>query len=793
MNKLLSLLGQRVVFFDGAMGTMLQQAGLGPGELPESWNRTHPDGVRQIHRSYLDAGCDILTTNTFGANSLKLRRCPYTVAELVTAGVTLAREAVGQAGHGFVALDMGPTGKRLQPLGELSFDDACDAYKEMVLAGAAAGADCVLVETMSDTLEMKAAVLAAKENCSLPVIATMAFDTRGRLLTGADIPAAVALLEGLGVDVLGLNCGFGPDQMLPLTEQLLACSSTPLLISPNAGLPVVVDGKTLYNVEPDAFSASMRQLVKLGVWMVGGCCGTTPAHIAAEVAACRDLTPLPLPDNRRTVVSSGSMAVVIGDDPVIIGERINPTGKSRFKQALREEDTDYIQEEGITQQENGAHILDVNVGLPEIDEVDMMEQAVSALQEVVRLPLQIDTTNPAAMERALRIYNGKAMINSVSGKQESMRTVFPLAKKYGGVIVALTIDEDGIPDTAEGRYAVAEKIVHTAEQQYGIGRENLVVDPLTMTISSGQEAAMVTLEALRLIKGRLGVRTVLGVSNVSFGLPKREIINSAFYLMALQSGLDAAILNPNSEAMMQSYRAYRALFARDNQCLDYIGVYGGQEALSVRGSKADMTLQEAVRRGLREESARQATEALKQTPPLTLINDELIPALDAVGKGFERGRIFLPQLLMSADAAKAAFSVVRDALRRSGDSQKKKGKIILATVRGDIHDIGKNIVKVLLENYSFDVIDLGKDVPPEQVVETALAQEVKLVGLSALMTTTVPAMEETIRLLRQQKPDCKVMVGGAVMTQEYADQIGADHYSKDAMGSVHYAEEVFGE
>ena len=791
MDKVRKLLGSRILFFDGGMGTLLQKAGLGQGELPESWNLTHQDVVTQIYRDYAAAGVNFITTNTFGANRLKLHGAPFKASELVEAGVSLARKAVDETGRDdlFVALDMGPTGKLLKPMGDLDFETAVSAYKEMVVSGVKAGADCCIIETMGDTSEIKAAVLAVKESCELPVFVTMVFDERGRLLTGADVQTAVAMLEGLGVDALGLNCGFGPEQMLPLVDQLEKCCSIPILVSPNAGLPVVVNGQTMYNVPPEDFARTMAEIVRKGAWMVGGCCGTTPEHIAAEVAACRDMKPLPLPDNRRTVVSSGSMAVVIGEDPVVIGERINPTGKKRFKQALREKDIEYILNEGIKQQDGGAHILDVNVGLPEIDETEMMRLTVSELQGVLNLPLQIDTTSPEAMEAALRIYNGKAMINSVNGKEESMRTVFPLAKKYGGVIVALTIDEGGIPETPEGRLAIAEKIVRTAEE-YGIGRQDIVVDALTMTISSGQEAAQVTLRSLQLIKEKLGVKTVLGVSNVSFGLPRREIINSAFFLLALQAGLDAAIINPGSEPMMQSLTAFRALSAKDTQCVDYIARYSGQPASAPTAVVKTITLQEAVIRGLREEAAQQTKAALETTQPLDIINDTLIPALDIVGKGFEKGTFFLPQLLMSAEAAGAAFDILKAAMAAAGTVQQKRGKVIIATVKGDIHDIGKNIVKVLLDNYGFEVLDLGKDVPPETIVETALRENVKLVGLSALMTTTVPSMEETIRQLRIAAPDCKIMVGGAVMTQEYADQIGADSYSPDAMGAVHYAQQV---
>lgn len=789
MNFFTELAGSRMLFFDGGMGTLLQDAGLKPGELPESWNITHPQDILSIHLQYLQAGADFVTTNTFGANALKLHGSSYTAQQLTTAGVQLARQAVQQSGKkAWVALDIGPTGKLLKPLGDLDFETAVEAYKEMVKAGVQAGADCCIIETMSDTMEMKAAVLAVKECCQLPVFVTMVFDERGRLLTGADIPAAVAMLEGLGVDAIGLNCGFGPEQMLPLVDELQKCCSTPILVSPNAGLPVVVNGQTMYNVAPDAFAKVIAEIAEKGVWMVGGCCGTTPAHIAAEVAACQEISPKPLPVYHRTVVSSGSCAVVMGENPVVIGERINPTGKKRFKQALRDGDIDYILNEGVHQLDAGADILDVNVGLPEIDEADMMKRVVSELQGIIDLPLQIDTTNMQAMEAALRIYNGKPMINSVNGKQEVMREVFPLAKKYGGVIVALTIDETGIPETAEGRLAIAEKIVRTAEEEYGISRDNLVVDALTMTVSSSPDAAEVTLKALSMIRQKLGVKTILGVSNVSFGLPRREIINSAFFLLALQAGLDAAIINPASEPMMQSLFAYRVLSQKDAQCTQYIERYSQTTAAAPAPAvtAGGMTLEDAVRRGLKEETVQQTRAALETAQPLDIINDRLIPALDLVGKGFEKGTIFLPQLLMSAEAAGAAFDLLKEVMAASGTEQQKRGKVVIATVKGDIHDIGKNIVRVLLDNYGFEVIDLGKDVPPEVVVETVVRENVRLVGLSALMTTTVPSMEETIRQLRAAT-DCKVMVGGAVLTQEYADQIGADYYAPDAMSSVHYA------
>ncbi|MBS6236353.1 MAG: homocysteine S-methyltransferase family protein, partial [Clostridiales bacterium] len=718
----LELLGKRIVFFDGAMGTILQQNGLGAGELPELWNLQRPELIEQIHREYLAAGADITKANTFGANAVKLRGCGHSVQEIVEAGISHARRAVRDCGReAFVALDVGPTGKLLRPLGDLSFEEAYDAFKEAVQCGEKAGADLILIETMSDTYEAKAAFLAAKENTSLPVFVTMIFDEKGKLLTGGDIAAAVAMLEGLGADAIGFNCGLGPEQMHSLFPQLLDCCSIPMIVNPNAGLPRSVDGRTVFDVGPEDFAEVMEKLVREGAWLAGGCCGTTPAHIAAVVEHCKDLSPVPLQMKERTVISSYSKAVCFGKRPLLIGERINPTGKSRFKQALRENDLDYILREGIAQQQAGAHILDVNVGLPEIDETAMMCRAVTEIQSVIDLPLQIDTSNADTMEQAMRLYNGKPLINSVNGKQESMHSIFPLVKKYGGVVIALTLDEAGIPETPEGRLAVAKKIVETAAQ-YGISKKDLVVDALVMTISAGQEAADVTLRSLQLIQEQLGVHTSLGVSNISFGLPQRETINAAFFTMALQCGLSAAIVNPNSDAMRRAYDAYCALSGIDQQCMDYIARYSQQASdAAPKTAGMEMTLAQAIISGLKESAHSAAERELQTKEPLAIVNESLIPALDRVGKDFETGKLFLPQLLMSADAAKAAFEEVRAQLNRSDTSQEvKKDKIVLATVKGDIHDIGKNIVKVLLENYSYDVIELGKDVPPEKVVEAAV-------------------------------------------------------------------------
>ena len=789
-------LGKELLYFDGGMGTLLQERGLQPGELPETWNLLHAEEIREIHRKYIEAGSDIVLTNTFGANALKFHDDAYSLEEIVNAAVGHVKAAAEQAGNGrriYTALDIGPTGKLLKPMGDLDFETAYEAYKEVMIYGEKAGADLIHIETMSDTYELKAAVLAAKENTSLPVFATTIFDERGKLLTGADVPSEVALLEGLRVDAFGINCGMGPEQMIPILEQITKYSSLPVIVKPNAGLPKQKNGQTYYDVSPEEFAEVMKKIVEMGAVVIGGCCGTTPDHIKAMADACRMIPIKPVEKKNFTMVSSYGQSVFLGTGSKIIGERINPTGKKRFKQALKEHDLDYILREGITQQDNGAHILDVNVGLPDIDEPALMKEVVQELQSVTSLPLQIDTVDVEAMEGALRIYNGKAMVNSVSGKQESMDKVFPLIQKYGGVVIGLALDENGIPADAEGRVQVAKKIIAEAAK-YGIEKKDIVIDALAMTISSEPEGAKITLETLRRLRDEVGVCTVLGVSNISFGLPSRPIVNSIFYTMAMQNGLSVGIINPGSEDMMKAWYAFHALMALDSNCEKYIARYAqqpGTTPVQAAGGKHTMTLQSAIERGLKEEASSITAELAEQKDALDIINEELIPALNNVGEGFEKGTVFLPQLLMSAESAKSAFAVLKERMDQSGEVQEKKGKVILATVKGDIHDIGKNIVKVLLENYSFDVIDLGKDVPPEKVVETVLEQDVHLVGLSALMTTTVVSMEETIRQLREKAPDCLVMVGGAVLNQEYADMIGADFYGKDAMQSVHYAQKVF--
>ncbi|MBM6802338.1 homocysteine S-methyltransferase family protein [Mediterraneibacter glycyrrhizinilyticus] len=801
-------LGKELLFFDGGMGTLLQEKGLAPGELPETWNISRPEVIKEIHKRYIEAGSDIVLTNTFGANALKFHAEGCSLEEIVKTAVDLAKKAAaeadtvssdrsGTAGRKrtvYTALDIGPTGKLLKPMGDLDFETAYEAFREVMVWGEEAGADLIHIETMSDTYELKAAVLAAKENTSLPVFATAIFDERRKLLTGADVPSVIALLEGLRVDALGINCGMGPEQMLPVVEEYIKYSSLPVIVKPNAGLPKQRDGHTYYDVSPEEFAGYMGKIVSMGACVIGGCCGTTPDHIQAMTNFCRRLDIIPPSEKNDTIVSSYGQSVFLGKGSKIIGERINPTGKKKFKQALKDHDLEYILREGIAQQDNGAHILDVNVGLPDIDEISMMKETVQALQSVVNLPLQIDTVDAAAMEAALRIYNGKAMVNSVSGKQESMDKVFPLIRKYGGVVIGLTLDEAGIPGDAEGRVRIAERIISEAAK-YGIKKKDIVIDALAMTISSEPDGAKVTLETLRRLRDDLNVNTVLGVSNISFGLPARPVVNAAFYTMAMMNGLSAGIINPSSEDMMKAWYAYHALMGLDANCESYIDHYSNVQTANVapseNGRKTAVSLRESIEKGLKEDAALITAELSETQEPLGIINTELIPALNHVGDGFEAGTIFLPQLLMSAEAAKSAFAILKDKMDKSGEVQEKIGTIILATVKGDIHDIGKNIVKVLLENYSFDVIDLGKDVAPEQIVDMVLDKNVKLVGLSALMTTTVVSMEETIHMLREQAPQCKVMVGGAVLNQEYADMIGADFYGKDAMQSVRYAQELF--
>lgn len=780
-------LGKELIFFDGAMGTQLQLRGLAGGELPERWNLTHADSVIEIHRSYLEAGCNVLKTNTFGANRYKLSGSGLSTDETVNAAIRNARTAAVGFDGCAVALDIGPLGKLLEPVGELSFDEAYEAFSETVRAGADK-CDLILFETFTDTYEMKAAVLAAKENSSLPVIVTAAFDEDGRLLCGADVDCVTALLEGLGADAIGFNCGVGPKQLKRLLPRMVQVSSLPVVCNPNAGLPHTEGERTVYDLPPEEFARDIGELVRMGACAVGGCCGTTPAHLSAMTRLCRGMEVRPAENKGLSAVCSYSNTVYLGKKPVVIGERINPTGKPKFKQALRDGNIAYLLGEATAQQDSGADVLDINVGLPEIDEEGLLCAAVKAVQGVTPLPLQIDTMNTAAMENALRHCNGKPMINSVNGKRECLESVLPLAKKYGGVLVCLTLDENGIPETADGRVAIARRIADTAEK-YGIDRKNLIIDPLTIAVSTDPAAASVTLDALERIKSELKLNTVLGVSNVSFGLPQRERINTAFFVMALARGLSAGIINPLSEGMMSAYRSFCALCGEDEGCAGYIGAYS-QSAAQAAPASGDMSLCAAIIKGLGSAAAEKTKALLESKGSLDIIDEDIIPALDEVGRGFEQKNLFLPQLLMSAQAAKEAFDVIKQAMAASADKQ-SKGTVALATVKGDVHDIGKNILKVLLENYGFNVTDLGRDVPPERIADTVCEKHIEIVGLSALMTTTVGAMKDTVELLRARAPWCRIMVGGAVLTQEYADMIGADFYSKDAMGGVRYCQKYF--
>ena len=792
--KFSEVFGKKLLFCDGAMGTMLQSLGLPVGKRADYWSVEQPEKVKSVHLAYLEAGCNIITANTFSAAV----GGDYSTEQIAECGVKIAKEAVAQSGKdALVAFDMTATGELLEPLGELTFERAYEGFAKAVKAGEAAAADFVLIETMTDTAEIKAAVLAVKENSSLPVVVTFTVDENGRLMTGADIVTAATLIESLGADGVGINCGFGPEKMLEFAPVLLSFTKLPVLINSNAGMPVVIDGVASYDVKPDSFAESARKLVEMGCSAVGGCCGTTPAHLEAVVKLCGGMA-VTRPDvsGRKSFVSSRAKTVFFNDKTVLIGERINPTGKPKLKAALKENNLEYLCTEAVSQENAGADILDVNVGISEIDEAAVLEAAVKKVSQVTDLPLQIDTANVSALEKALRAYVGKPLINSVNGSEESLNSVLPLAAKYGAMVVGLTLDEKGIPETAEGRIRIAERIINRAAE-YGIAKSDIIIDPLTMTVSTSDVGAIPTLDSLDYIKNTLGVHTVLGVSNISFGLPNREKINSAFFTLAMQKGLSAGIVNPLNAAMMDAYYSYNALYAYDKGCLEYIAnnpVNSVQSELKPVAKAAAQTandLKTAVIKGMSERAAEETEKLLKEKQPVEIIDGYLIPALDEVGVQFESKRLFLPQLLLAASAASAAFDVIKKQLSLSGTAQ-KKGKIILATVKGDIHDIGKNIVKVLLENYGYEIIDLGRDIPAEEILKAAKENDVSLVGLSALMTTTVPNMADTIELLRKEH-DCKVMVGGAVLTQEYSEQIGADFYCRDAMAAVRCSEKLFEE
>ena len=788
--NILEKIKKETVFFDGGTGSVLQSMGLKSSERPEYWNITHPDRIEKLHYDYYLAGADIVKSNTFGVNGLKyslneIER--FTQLALGCAEKARIRASKETQKQKYIALDIGPLGKLLEPSGDLAFEDAVEAFAKTIRAGKDR-TDLILIETMADTYEMKAAVVAAKENSSLPIFVTAAYELNAKLLTGGDPLAVITLLEGLNTDAIGMNCGMGPHEMLSIMQQYAKYSSLPIIVNPNAGLPHEENESTVYDIDEKEFADACVKLFKAGARILGGCCGTTPKHIKAMTEAISSLIPVPITEKEITVISSGTHAVEFSDKRIVIGERINPTGKPKLKAALRAGDTEYIIDTAISQRDAGAHALDVNVGLPDINEPEVMLNTIKLLQKTVDLPLQIDTSNQEAMECAARIYNGKPLLNSVNGKQESMDAVFPIAKKYGGVIIGLTLDENGIPSDSSGRIEIAKKILHEAEK-YGISKKNIIFDPLTLAVSSDKNAAKVTLESVYKLKNELNVKTSLGVTNVSFGLPCRENLNAAFLTLALNSGLDAAIMNPNSENMMSALRSFEALTGLDDAFLDYIaGVTSAEHKEETPTSK--LSLKQAIMNGLRSKASSIAMELIKSKAPIDIINEDIVPALDETGKNFELQKIFLPQLLMSAEAAGKAFHIVREEILKSDIHQSKKFKIILATVKGDIHDIGKNIVKTILESYNYDIIDLGRDVDARTIVDAAKNANASLVGLSALMTTTAPAMKTTIDLIKTELPECKVIVGGAVITEDYANKIGADAYAADAMSAVRYCERL---
>ena len=781
MSKICELINKKRIYFDGGLGTMLQKRGLKPGDLPESWNISHPDIIEEIHRQYLMNGANIITTNTFGVDSLKHSN----YEELIKSAVDCAKKATADFDDSFIAFDIGPLGRFLEPIGDLPFEETVEIFAKNIRVAKECGVDLIIIETMTDSYETKAAVIAAKENCDLPIFVTNVYDENGKLLTGASIEAMVSMLEGLGVSAIGMNCSLGPDKMIPLIKRFADCSSLPIIVNPNAGLPDIVDGKATYSMTAERFADYVALLAEGGANILGGCCGTEPDYIRAVVEKTKNIPLSTVEDKGLTVVSSIN-AVEIGNDPILIGERINPTGKPTLKQALINNNVNYILEQALTQAENGAHILDVNVGLPQIDEACAMTRIVKEIQAVCNLPLSIDSNNPSVIERAVRVYNGKPLINSVNGDDESMDAIFPIVKKYGAVVIALTLDKNGIPNSADDRVKIAEYIIERAKL-YGIDKKNIVFDPLALTISSDPHAAQITLETVKKLND-LGYKTNLGVSNISYGLPNRDIINSTFFALALQNGLSCAIMNPLSKEMMNAYYAFRALANKDMYCADYISKCIASDVKNVEAYSTEISLKDAIARGLVDVSIEKTRELLENCEPLDIIHQHIIPALNEVGVKFESKKIFLPQLLMSAECSSKAFSLIKQSM----PAKIQNGKaVMLATVKGDIHDIGKNIVKLLLESYGFLVYDLGKDVSPAEILDAVKKYQCNFVGLSALMTTTLSAMAETVKLLHDYDANIKVMVGGAVLTQEYANEINADFYGKDAMSAVRFAEKFY--
>lgn len=773
----------KFIIFDGAMGTMLIEEGLNPGELPESYNITHPDVVRKIHKKYVDAGANIITTNTFGANELKYKNSEYSYHEIIKTGIDLAKSS----GEGImVAQDIGPIGQLLKPLGTLSFEDAYNIFKNQMILGEKYGADLILIETMSDIYEAKAAVLAAKENTKLPVICTLSFQSDGRTLTGTDALTAVSILEGLGLSALGINCSLGPKDMLPIVEEILRYSHIPVIVQPNRGMPKYDNGKSVYDLDAKEFGEYVGKMADVGTRIFGGCCGTTPEFIRGIKDALKDKHPVSVKPIDITTICSSTQTVSFGDELIIIGERINPTGRKDIKEALINHNIDYLVTEAINQKNSGAHVLDINVGLPQINEEEILKKTIQKIQEIITLPLVIDSSDTAAIEEAVRLYNGKPLINSVNGTLESMQRIFPIVKKYGCAVIGLALDEDGIPDSAEKRLEIAENIIKTAES-FGIPKRNIIIDCLVVTASAQQSQVIETLKAIQLIKNKLNVKTILGISNVSHGLPQRELLNSAYLLMAVSKGLDSAIINPLSKDIMSAVSAYKVLYNIDKSSKDYIS----RLYQSVEDEDLEKDLKQLIIEGLIEQSCQKAKELLNEIEPIRIVEEILVPALNTVGQKYEAKEFFLPQLMQSAQAVKAVFEILKDGLKESDKGDISKGKILLATVKGDVHDIGKNIVKILLENYGFDVLDLGKDVSKEEILEQIKRHDITLVGLSSLMTTTVKNMEETITFIRANAGEVKVMVGGAVLNKEYAEIIGADFFGTDGIESVKIAQEVF--
>ncbi|ADQ15132.1 homocysteine S-methyltransferase family protein [Halanaerobium hydrogeniformans] len=787
-------LGKKVMLFDGAMGTVLQQRGLKAGSVPEILNIGKKEVIIDIHKSYLKAGSEIITTNTFGANKLKMSEIDYTVEEIISAAVENAKRAVIESSKdALVALGLGPLGELLEPMGSLTFDEAYSLYQQQILQGVKSGVDIIHIETIADLCEAKAAVLAAKENSNLPVFCTLTFEEDGRTFTGGNIHSTISVLEGLGVDALGLNCSLGPEKLESLAEEVLKYSNTPVILQANAGLPVVEEGKTVFKLSPEEYYKPIARLYEKGLAVVGGCCGTNEDFIALIADFLKD----------KAVKKSNNEEISIACTPSkwkdlkkinVVGERINPTGKNEFKKALRNKDLDYITRVAIEQVEAGADILDVNLGLPEINEEEMMVKVIKELQAILDIPLQIDSSDENVIAKALRYYNGTAVVNSINGETEVLEKTLPLIKKYGAAVIALTMDEDGIPETAEGRFEIAKRIVNKAEE-YGIKREKIIVDCLTLTASAQQKGVKETLKALKMVKEKLNVNTTLGVSNVSFGLPARAVLNRNFLTLALYQGLNLAIIDPNDSEMMANIKAFKVLANLDKGAVEYIEFMANvdQEEIKKENSAIEtMELEEIIVKGIKKEAAKLTKKLLAEKDALEIVNNHLIPALDIVGERYEEGKIFLPQLVQSAETVKEAFAVLKAEMAKNGDEDISRGEIVLATVKGDVHDIGKNIVKTVLENYGYKIIDLGRNVSENEVKKVVKDNNIKLLGLSALMTTTVKNMEKTIQIVKEENPDCLIMVGGAVLTPDYAEMINADYYAKDAKDAVEIAKKIFG-